>query len=268
MVRPKLLRVSKHVAAAALAGAYREDWSDPFAVARRKWGEVPSGNDARERAADLLRLSDAALLEHWEDARSRDTEGPGFGIRGWYHALYRDLVEGKLLLDVGSGLGFSTITFAEYGAKVTFVDVVEDNLKVVRRLCGLKDIDAQFCWVKSLKDFAALPHDFEIVTSLGSLINAPLRVTAEEVAAILPHVADHARWLHFAYPRSRWVRDGWPPFWAWGSMTDGRGTPWMEWHDRDKVLSLFQGVEVELLFECEWHGGDFNWFDLQIRRPG
>ncbi|MGA2806277.1 MAG: class I SAM-dependent methyltransferase [Acidimicrobiales bacterium] len=258
--------MSKHVAAAALAGAHREDWSDPFAVARRKWDEVPSGNDVRERSAELLGLSDVALLEHWEDARRRDTEGPGFGIRGWYHRLYRDLVGGKQLLDIGCGLGFSTITFAEYGAQVTFVDVIEDNLQVVRRVCGLKGINARYYWVGTMEDFAALPHDFEVVTSIGSLINAPLLVTAEEVAAILPHVADRARWLHFAYPRSRWVRDGWPPLWAWGSMTDGPGTPWMEWHDRKKVLSLFKGVRAEVLFECEWHGGDFNWFDLEITR--
>jgi hypothetical protein len=49
-------------------------------------------------------------------------------------------------------------------------------------------------------------------------------------------------------------------------MTDGPGTPWMEWHDRAKVISLFPRQDVKVLFDCEWHGGDFNWFDLEIRR--
>lgn len=255
---------TRRVAAAYSAGSHRQDWSDPFAVARRKWQQVPSGNDARQSSTELLEMPDDELLAHWERALARDTEGPGFGMRGWYHVLYRDLVDGKRLLDVGCGLGFSSITFAQYGAQVTFLDVIADNLEVVKRLCDLKEIEASFHLVERFADYDSLPDGFEVVTALGSLLHAPLRVTRMEVGRILPHLAPEARWLHFTYPRSRWVSDGRPPFWAWGFITDGDGTPWAEYHDLNKVLSLFQGVTAELLFECEWHGGDFNWFDLLI----
>jgi SAM-dependent methyltransferase len=260
-----LYRVVRATFSGLASGASRTDWTDPFAVAREKWSEVPLGNDTREYSGRLLELPDAALLEHWEAARNRDTVGPGFGIRGWYHALYRDVVAGKRLLDIGCGLGLSSIPFAEYGAKVTFVDVVPDNIEVVRRLCQLKGIDAEYRVLDSIGDLDDLPDEFEVVTALGSLIHAPLRVTQAEVRRVLPHLASPCRWLHFAYPKSRWVRDLRPPFWAWGTMTDGQGTPWVEYHDRRKVLSLFRGARVELLFECEWHGGEFNWFDLTIR---
>jgi hypothetical protein len=40
----------------------------------------------------------------------------------------------------------------------------------------------------------------------------------------------------------------------------------MEYHDLEKMNFLFSDVNARLLFECEWHDHDFNWFDFQIHR--
>ena len=47
-------------------------------------------------------------------------------------------------------------------------------------------------------------------------------------------------------------------------MTDGPGTPWMEFHERDTMEYFFAPARMRLLFECSWHNHDFNWFDYQL----
>jgi len=266
-VRPRL-RALKYIAIAYREGTPRTvaEWSDPFAILRHKWGVVPGDVNMRVRSEELLALGDDELLRTWEGIVQRDTEGPGFAVRGWFHSLYGSVVRDAKILDIGCGLGISTVRFAELGAHVTFVDIVESNIEVVRRVCGLKELEADFCFMTSASSLDQLPDDFDIVIALGSLINAPLAVVQNEVSWIVPHLRDGGRWLHLAYPESRWRRDGRPPFFAWGRMTDGPQTPWMEWHDRAKVVSLFPDHEAEVLFDCEWHGGDFNWFDLKLHR--
>ena len=230
-----------------------DNWSSPFDVLRKKWCQVPAGNSRRLNSTDVLLLSDGDLVTLWKDARDHDTLGPGFQIRGWYHELYREFVKGKKILDVGSGLGFSTLTFAEWGAALTFTDIVKDNLMVLERLCSLFGIKANFVYLHDIESLKPLPTDFDVVTAIGSLINAPFEVTRNEVKEIVRHLRPGGRWLHFAYPKARWVREGSPPFDAWGEMTDGPGTPWMEFYDVDKMFRLFEPARVELLFEYEWH---------------
>lgn len=110
------------------------DWQKPFETLRDKWGEVPTTRSGRRRTTDLLRLSDEELLAEWMTSREDITTGSQFSHRGWYHMLYADSMRGKKVLDVGSGFAIDGITFAQHGAKVTFVDLVESNLLVARRL--------------------------------------------------------------------------------------------------------------------------------------
>jgi SAM-dependent methyltransferase len=242
-------------------------WEEPLALLRRKWGEIPSGNDLRQTSAGLLKLDDAAIAEHFERARRHDVEGDGWGIRGWYHDLYRPLMSGRKLLDIGCGMGISSVTFAEMGAKVTFTDIIAENVELVRRICKIKNIDAEFLWLERFDDIDRLPGEFDVATALGSLINAPLAVTRDEICRIKPHLRSGARWLHFAYPKARWTREGSLPYSQWGNCTDGAGTPWMEYHDRGKMEWLFAPSEIRILFECEWHNSDFNWFDIEVVKP-
>ncbi len=70
-------------------------------------------------------------------ARAQPGKSLEFAHRGWYHTLYADGMRGKKVMDIGSGFGVDSITFAQHGAKLTFVDLVESNLKVLQRLCGI-----------------------------------------------------------------------------------------------------------------------------------
>src|SRR6266478_3874655 len=117
-----------------------EAWQLPYETLRKKWVEVPTTATGTQKTTNFLGLPDDALLAEWEMARRDITTGPEFAHRGWYHALYADGMRGKKVMDVGSGFGVDSITFAQHGARLTFVDLVESNLKVLERLCQIMDL--------------------------------------------------------------------------------------------------------------------------------
>ncbi len=238
---------------------------ESFDLQRRKWAEVPATEMERINSADLLKLNDDDLLARWEHFRSDSVTGQAFRSRGWYDLIYRDVFRGKKILDVGSGLAITSLPFAENGAEVTFLDLVQTNLDVVRRLCRLKGIEnARFCYMDDLGSLAQLPADYDVIYCCGSMINAPLDMTRLEAQELLKHLKVGGRWIELAYPKSRWEREGYMPFDLWGEKTDG-GAPWMEWHDLDKVKGYLAPARFEVVLELEFHNGDFNWFDL-LRR--
>ena len=239
------------------------DEAELFELMRRKWGTVPAGLSGRRSTQDLLKSSTEELREFWIATHAEATTGDGFSVRGWYHALYRDVLRGKKVLEIGSGMGIDGIEFARHGAAMTFVDIVPENLAVIRRLCGIFGIrNARFVQLERFASLDVLDNDYDVVYAQGSLINAPFSFTQRECAAILPHLKPGGRWIELAYPRERWVRDGQPPFRAWGSMTDGEGTPWVEWYDLARVLRRLAPARFEPILAMNFHDDDFNWFDL------
>jgi SAM-dependent methyltransferase len=246
------------------------DWGRPFETLRERWSTVPASVEAgRAASSDLAKLSDAELARYWQTHRDRDGVGEGFGRRGWYRLLYRDFVPGKKIADVGSGLGFDSITFAELGATVTFCDLAASNLELVRRICRERGVldRARFVLIENVASLAALDPDLDVIMAMGSLHHAPAEVIRPEAAELVRHLKVGGRWLQLAYPKGRWEREGRPKFSRWGEVTDGPGTPWSEWYDPDKLLALLAPARFEAVFYTEWHGGDFNWFDLVYRGP-
>src|SRR5271170_1448373 len=127
-------------------------WITPFDTLRKKWVTVPTTALGSQKTTELLKLSNQELLAEWEKARVDITTGPDFSHRGWYHALYAPGMHGKKVLDIGSGFGVDSISFAQHGAKLTFVDLVESNLKVLERLCAIMGIrDVSFLLLEDLE---------------------------------------------------------------------------------------------------------------------
>lgn len=211
-------------------------------------------------------MPDDALLDVWQQCRKEQTEGPGFDVRGWYHTLYSEWLSQKKILEVGSGLGFDGVTFAQKGARTTFVDLAPTNIEVIRRLCKILKIDGcNFLVLDSVETLTALPRDYEVVLAVGSLHHAPASVIRPEVQELLRHLKAGGRWLQLAYPRSRWEAEGCLSFERWGEKTDGLGTPWAEWYDVPKLVELFGPAHLECVLYREWHNNSFNWFDFIFR---
>lgn len=234
---------------------------NPFAALRAKWGAVPAGPD-RFSTLELLKLPDRELLELWTGNRQAATTGEAFNVRGWYHMLYKDVLRGKTVLDVGSGLAIDGITFAQNGAQITFLDIVESNLALLKRICDLLGVkNVAFHYLESLDSFGALPN-FDAIWCQGSLINAPFEFTRCEAQELLKHLPVGGRWIELAYPEERWKKEGEMPFDRWGERTDGADTPWVEWYDLAKIRQRLSPAEFDVVLSFNFYQDDFNWFDL------
>jgi len=240
--------------------------ADPFGRLRAKWQVIPAGAAERVDAARLLDLDDAALRDFWLGIRAGSDDPSGFEDRGWYLHLYRNAFRGRRILDVGSGLGIDTITFAEAGAQVTCLDVVETNLRLVGRVAGILGVALEdVIYLKSLGSLERLRGAYDVIWCNGSMINAPFDLMREESRLLLEHLPLGGRWIELAYPRERWEDEGALPFHQWGERTDGPGTPWAEWYDLDKLLARLAPARFDVVLNVTRCHGAFIWLDL-LRR--
>lgn len=246
--------------------SFLANWSNPFEILRKKWGEIPGGDVNRVKSDEINNQPDDELLARWNDAVFKATEGEYFRVRGWYHMLYKDVFKNKKVMDVGSGFGIDALTFAKAGIDVTCVDIVESNLEVLKRLCKIMHLDnVKFLYIQDLDSLKQLDYDYDVIWCQGSMINAPVSVMKKECAALMEHLPVGGRWIVLAYPKERWDREGCMPLHEWGNKTDG-GAPWIEWYDEKKILERLMPAEFDILLNFNFFNNDFNWFDLVRRK--
>src|SRR4051812_33671703 len=154
-------------------------WPAFIERSREKWREVPGDRQVRVFSRDLLSWDDAALLAYWERGRAQTS---GADVRGWFQERYRDRLRGLDVADVGPGLGVDGIFFASHGARVLFADIADDNIRLLARLCALKQIEAEFHTIDDVFD-VRLPHDVDVLLFVGSLHHAPFAISEREAAS-------------------------------------------------------------------------------------
>jgi predicted O-methyltransferase YrrM len=236
-----------------------------FDLLRQKWGTIPSGLAERTRSDVLLCLNDRELTDYWEGVRAETSIGAGFPVRGWYHKLYADVFAGRRVLEIGSGMGIDGIHFIRNGASWYFADIVCSNLTLIKRILAAFDLPYEgMKWIEDLKSFDEIPADFDFIYCQGSLINVPFQFARAETLHIVSKLKLGGRWIELCYPKERWIRDGQLPPTAWGHVTDGESTPWMEWYDLDRLRERFYPVDITPVVSFNFHQNDFNWFDLAI----
>jgi SAM-dependent methyltransferase len=230
---------------------------------REKWREAPQGSDTDGRvfSSDLLALPDDALLARWENMAARRAEGE----LGWLATLYGDTFRERRVLEIGSGLGFDALRFAERGARWTCADIVPDNLALIRRIARLKRLDSRIDTHLIADDlsFAGLAPGYDAIWVFGSIHHVPFATAREEALAALALLKPGGRWMELVYPRERWLREGAPPFEDWGRLTDGARTPWAEWHDVEKVLRRLAPAPLRVVLDFGFCSDNYRWIDLQ-----
>jgi 2-polyprenyl-3-methyl-5-hydroxy-6-metoxy-1,4-benzoquinol methylase len=244
-----------------ISSAWREN---AFALLAEKWHEVPVTHQDRSSTTAMLELSDEELLAIWS-RRAAATGGPkGLGVGDWEYYAYRELFKGRNVIEVGPGLGVLGVSFLEYGAHMTFIDVVEPNLKLIERICRLKNLhNVKFLHLTRIEDLTRLEGEYDAVFAHGSLHHAPAEVIKSEFTALASRLKTGGRFIMLAYPKSRWEREGSPAFSDWGKMTDGEATPWAEWYDLPKLLEQLAPHRFHVLMTFDnIANNDMNWFDL------
>jgi SAM-dependent methyltransferase len=230
-----------------------------------KWREVPGATDRHPRqfSDELLQSPETELLRWWgaqyENARD---------LRAWYWKLYGELLRGKRVLEIGSGLGFDAVHLASQGASVTCCDIAPSNLDVIGRIAQDRGLDIDTLHIDGLSAFGRLPEDVEVVWAIGSIHHVPFEAAREECAAILERLRPDARWIELTYPRERWVREGSLPFDQWGRITDGERTPWAEWYDIEKLKLRLHPWRIDPTFEHRHQSNAYIWMDCQVLGRG
>jgi SAM-dependent methyltransferase len=230
---------------------------------REKWREAPQGSDADGRifSTDLLALPDDDFLARWETMAARRYGGE----LGWLGPLYAPTFRGGNVLELGSGLGFDGLRFAQLGAHWTFADIVPDNLQVIRRVAALKGLDSRISLFLIGDDlsFEALAGPFDAIWVFGSIHHVPFDVARREAQSALTRLKPDGRWMELVYPRERWLREGSLPFTEWGRVTDGERTPWAEWHDAEKIRSRLAPAAMRTVLDFGFCSDNYRWVDLQ-----
>ncbi len=226
---------------------------------REKWQEIPATRQDRAFSSDLLNWPDEQLLDYWEECR-RQTTTPD--VRGWFQDLYKNDFIGLDVADVGPGVGVDGIYFAQHGANLTFVDIVEDNLKLLERICSLKGIKADFYFIDDFFSYH-FKKKFDVFLFIGSMINAPFDFTQRQLEALLTFLRPGGKVLMLAYPEERFITSGTKDQAEFAKTTDGERTPWIEWYNDEKIKHLY-GPGYNLNWSRNFGKDDieFNWFEL------
>jgi hypothetical protein len=235
-----------------------------FDLLKNRWKVVPFGQEDRESTEILMGFSDEKLLGIYNTVLTKDTE-IDYSHRGWFHTLYRDLLIDKRILDIGTGMGISSIQFLKWGNSVTFADLVPSNLALVERLVSLMGLqmNAEYLLIESFDDLNNL-NELDVLFSGGSLHHAPKEFLMPEYQILQSKVRNGGRWLQLAYPKTRWLREGSPKYEKWGTYTDGPDTPYAMPIDASFVQSMIAPRESRIILDYEFHNSDFNWIDLEL----
>lgn len=227
---------------------------------REKWREVPGGDDVDHRvfSDDLLSLPDDQFLARWDAISARRAAG----VVGRMEPLYRDFFRERRVLELGGGLGFDGMRFATQGAHWTFADIVPSNLNVIRRVAALKNVPVECYLIDEDLSFEALPANYDAIVVIGSIHHVPFDIARREGLSALSRLKTGGRWIELVYPRERWYREGSMPFDTWGTRTDGARTPWVEWHDIEKVRRRLYPAILKTILDFELASSSHRWLDL------
>jgi len=223
---------------------------------------VPSSRLGRSPSEELFRLADRDLMKAWCE---HDQETSSFEVRGWYREKYRQEVIGNSIVDLGCGFSVDGIYFCEAGARVTFVDIVASNLRLVERVATLRGIVSR-CRFVLLDDplKPVLPEEVDLIFAIGSLHHIPFAWARQEVAALARFVRPGGKFCLFTYPLKRFFESGALDFSEFGKKTDGEATPWAEWYDHHKIRHLFDGLDFSLTYERLFgrNNDEFIWHEM------
>jgi SAM-dependent methyltransferase len=192
-------------------------WLSPFETLSKKWEEVPFrsetyselrvlqgavpdldmfNDDGQVMSGKLQALSSEELVDLWQGATTDDT----------FTMFYASILTRKSFIDIGSGLARQTLQFVLHGAYGTFVDIVESNLEIIRRVAVMLGVGHRVSTIL----FVSLPQlqndlgdeMFDAVCAFGSLHHTPREIIQEQSRLLRDHLKPGGLWIQLAYVSS------------------------------------------------------------------
>lgn len=230
-----------------------------------KWREIPKDvSGGRMYSEKIVNKKSQELSVLYDDIVKRDRS-----CRFVFEQPLYDLYKDKKVLDIGSGFGISSIQFALKGADITFLDLVQTNLDVLKKICNYKNIEAKYFLMDSLDKLEELEDEsYDYFFACGSLMHAPFDFMKKEMSILTKKLKKNGVIHTLSYPKERWIKNGKPSFERWGKITDGERTPYAEWYDGEKFLDLLGRDKYQLIKEYNFGKENrkvhpFNWIELK-----
>lgn len=121
-----------------------------------------------------------------------------------YYAYFREVFEftfhsGERVLEVGCGIGTDLIEYAKNGAKVTGVDLGEDQIELTKRNFALRGLPYEELRVSNAEELPFGDAVFDLVVSIGVLHHTPN--TGKAIAEIRRVLKPDGRAIILVYAR-------------------------------------------------------------------
>lgn len=224
---------------------------------KKRWIKLPGGKK-RISIDNLLRTSDFLFkLRYNYFSRFWRKE------RDWEHIKYSQLFRNRNVLEIGSGMGYDAMVYAEKSKSYTCAELNISQLYFLKRVFNLygKNIDLEYLKNPLTHEF---DKKFQAFYAHGVLHHVPFEIAQQQFKNIDKYLEIGCEVIFLMYPKERWEAVGKPDFEKFGDYTDG-GCPWAEYYDEEKILALV-GDGYALKNTIKWGMNNIEFVNYELEK--
>jgi SAM-dependent methyltransferase len=155
-------------------------------------GALGVGKQAAVDGLDLAYFDDVERrYKKHTDGATQDGDAPVFS-----RYISHENLRGKKVLDIATGTGFSTVTFARYGALVTGIDITPYAVAATKRNLSLRGLEGEVLQMDAQR-LGFPDNSFDYVCAHGCLMHIPETEKAvREIHRVLKPGGEAYAWMY------------------------------------------------------------------------